>query len=388
MDKPIPYDRFSGMHNEGKEHIERKLQERVKELSCLYAIAQVSGNPAASLETILKRVVKALPEAWQEPERAHARIELDDRVFGTPDLPVAGKSLAEPITVRGQKRGTISVGYESADIPVLAEEKKLLKEVVRQVGLIIDRRETAEEQQRLHAKLHHADRLATIGKLAAGVAHELNEPLGGILGFTQLLAKTPDLPTQACRDLAKIEAAALHARDTIRRLMTFARQTPPRDIRLDLNRLIKESESIWQPRCSASNIQIDYALDPDLPDLVADDGQLRQMVTNLIVNAIQAMPDGGRLHIATARDGKQLELTVSDTGCGIEPDVLPSIFDPFFTTKDIDEGTGLGLSVVHGIVTGHGGTIHLTSTPGQGTTATVRLPLCRPSHTGAYDEKK
>jgi signal transduction histidine kinase len=362
--------------------IERRLEERVKELGCLYAIAQVSGNPAAALEDILQGVADALPDAWQYPHRAAARVVLDGNEFGGGMRAECDHKLAATLVVRNQVRGSIEVGYPSADIPFLNEETKLLEEVVRQVGLIIDRRETAAEQERLHAKLRHADRLATIGQLAAGVAHELNEPLGGILGFAQLLAKTPDLPQQAKDDTAKIEAATLHARDIIRSLMTFARQTPPRDVRINLNQLIQESESIWRPRCAASDIKLEYAFDETIPEIVADDGQLRQVITNLVVNAIQSMPDGGTLRIATKRDGEWLQLSVADNGVGIDPEILPRIFDPFYTTKDVDEGTGLGLSVVHGIITGHDGTIALNSTPGRGTRATVRLPLRRPPNTG------
>ncbi|MDF7798562.1 ATP-binding protein [Pontiellaceae bacterium B1224] len=368
--------------------IERKLQERVKELGCLYAIAQVSGNPTASLGDILQGVADALPEAWQIPHRAAARVVLDSNEFCGGVRAAFDHRLSAPIIVRGQVRGSLEVGYSSNQISFLDEEQKLLKEVVRQVGLIIDRRETAAEQERLHAKLRHSDRLATIGQLAAGVAHELNEPLGGILGFAQLLSKTPDLPQQAQGDIAKIESATLHARDIIRRLMTFARQTTPRDVRVDINRLIKESESIWRPRCAASDIRLEYALDETIPEIVADDVQLRQVITNLAVNAIQAMPDGGELSISTMRDGEWLRLTVTDTGFGIDPDVLPRIFDPFFTTKDIDEGTGLGLSVVHGIIAGHEGTIALESTLGQGTRATVRLPLRRLHNAGESHEQE
>ncbi|MDZ8118239.1 sensor histidine kinase [Pontiella agarivorans] len=363
--------------------IERRLEERVKELGCLYAIAQLSGNPATGLEEILQGVAETLPDAWQYPGRAAARIILDGCEFSTGRQSEYRHVLSVPLVVRGKIRGSIEIGYPSSDIPFLKEEKTLLDEVVRQVGLIIDRRETAAEQERLHTKLRHADRLATIGRLAAGVAHELNEPLGGILGFSQLLAKTPGLPKQAQSDIAKIEAATLHARGIIRNLMTFARQTPPRDVEINLNRLIKESESIWKPRCAASNIQHEYVFDETIPEIVADAGQLRQVVTNLIVNAIQAMPDGGTLRISTSRDGRHwLRLTVADTGDGIEPELLPRIFDPFFTTKDVDEGTGLGLSVVHGIITGHNGTIALESTPGRGTQAVVRLPLRRPPPPG------
>lgn len=359
-----------------------KLRERVKELSCLYGIAQLSSRSVASLPEILQGVADVLPAAWQRPDSVSARVTLDNDEFcsGMPMSPGCGR--VEPVIVRGECRGSVAVGYPSAPSDsassFLEEEVQLLSEVARQVGLIVDRRETAAEQERLHAKLRHADRLSTLGQLAAGVAHELNEPLSGILGFAQLLDKTPALPDQAHKDIEKIKAATLHARDIIRHLMIFARQTPPRDTRANLNRIIQESEAIWGVRCSAAGVHLDYALNEKIPEIVADDRQLQQVVTNLAVNAIQAMPDGGTLRIETVRDGEWLLLRVKDTGIGIAPEFLPRLFDPFFTTKDIDEGSGLGLSVVHGIVTGHGGTISFDSTPRSGTAVTVRLPLHRP----------
>lgn len=358
------------------------LKERVKELSCLYTIAQLSANPTATIKEALQGVANALPSAWHFQGIASAQISLDGEQF-TGRRPLAsGPRQEAPLTVRGLHRGFVQVTYPQstqfgAGSPFLKEEQRLLNEVARQVSLIVDRKETAAEQDRLHAKLRHADRLATIGHLASGVAHELNEPLGGILGFAQLLAKTSRLPQQARADIAKIEASALHAREIIRQLMTFARQNPPRDVRVNINRLIKESTGIWLPRCEAERVRLEYAFDENIPEIVADDGQLRQVVTNLVVNAVQAMPDSGTLRIETAHEEEWIRLVVCDTGVGIQPDVLPRIFDPFFTTKDVDQGTGLGLSVVHGIVTGHEGKIAVESTPG-GTRVIVRLPVNRP----------
>lgn len=360
------------------------LRERVKELTCLYAIAQISSRPTANLEEVLQGVADSLPPAWRFPSVAAAQIVFDGKVFSGGRRLSAGPRQKAALLVRGVSRGVVQIGYPARPprsrprSPFLDEEQRLLDEVARQVSLIVDRRETAAEQERLQAKFRHADRLATIGQLAAGVAHELNEPLGAILGFAQLLAKTPRLTVQARSDIGKIEASALHAREVIRQLRTFARQTPPRDTRVNVNRLIQESAGIWLPRCETEGVRLEYALDENLPEIVADDGQLRQVVTNLVVNAVQAMPEGGLLRIETAREDDSLRLAVCDTGGGISPDILPRIFDPFFTTKDVDQGTGLGLAVVHGIVSGHQGKIAVESSPGHGTRVTVRLPINRP----------
>ncbi len=180
-------------------------------------------------------------------------------------------------------------------MPFFEEEQRLLNEVARQISLIVDRKETTAEQERLQSKLQHADRLVTIGQFAAGVAHELNEPLSSILGFSQLVAKVPRLPHQAKADIAKIEAAALYGRKVIRQLLTFARQKPLRDTRVNITQLVRESADIWLSRGDAGGVRIEYALDENVPEIVADDGQIRQVVTNLVVNAVQAMPQGGVL---------------------------------------------------------------------------------------------
>jgi len=222
--------------------------------------------------------------------------------------------------------------------------------------------------------LRHADRLATIGQLAAGVAHELNEPLSNILGFAQLVQKFPELPSQVFKDVERIIRAALHAREVVTKLMTFARPKLPVLSEVNLNQLVSDGLYFLASRCAKSGIELVRQLSPDLPEIVADSGQLHQVLVNLVVNAIQAMPNGGRLTITTKdnQDGT-VSLFVSDTGVGMSDDVKKHIFVPFYTTKP--EGTGLGLSVVYGIVTAHGGSIKVESEPGKGSCFEVILPV-------------
>ncbi len=364
-------------------HLEESaLRERVKELSCLYSIAQISGSPSASLGEVLQGIANMLPSAWRFPDLAAARIVLDRRGFSSRYWRTGGPRQTAALVIRGVDRGTVQIIYPTLppaqlDLPFIEEEQRLLNEVARQISLIVDRKETTAEQERLQSKLQHADRLVTIGQLAAGVAHELNEPLNSILGFAQLVAKVPRLPQQAKADIARIEAAALHGRKVIRQLLTFARQKPMQDAHVNITQLVRENADIWLSRCVTGGVRIEYALDENIPDIVADDGQIRQVVTNLLINAVQAMPQGGVLRIETAVEGQSLRLAVVDSGEGIPPAVLPRVFDPFFTTKDVDQGTGLGLSVVHGIITGHRGQVSVQSSLGKGTCVTVLLPINR-----------
>ncbi len=221
--------------------------------------------------------------------------------------------------------------------------------------------------------------MATIGQLSAGVAHELNEPLSGILGFAQLAQKVSGVPDQVQRDLEKIVSASFHAGEIVKKLLLFARQSQLDRNWVSLNMLVADGLCFLESRCAKSNIELVRHLDPELPEITADPSQIYQVLINLAVNAIQATPGEGRLTIRTACQGSGIKLEVEDTGVGMSKELQKKAFLPFFTTKDVGEGTGLGLSVVEGIVTSHGGSIKIESTEGIGTRFTVHLPIGEPT---------
>jgi len=361
--------------------VEMALKERVKELTCLYGIARIAEQLEISPEEILKSIVELLPQAWQYPESTHSRIILDDNFYTTPNFQNTPYKQKSDIFANGKLRGCVEIVYlekkpERDEGPFLKEERKLIDAIAREIGRIVERKEAEEEKTRLQEQLFHADRLATIGQLAAGVAHELNEPLGNILGFAQLAKKCPELPQQAMQDIEKIEKASLYAREVIKKLLLFSRQMPSRKSRVDLNKLIKESLNFLGSRCIKEGIEIKYLFESELSEIIADPSQLNQVIVNLVVNAIQAMPDGGILTLQTISHGeKYVIFAVEDTGIGMSEDIKKKIFLPFFTTKDINLGTGLGLAVAHGIITAHGGTCHVKSKVGCGTRFEVTLPL-------------
>ena len=355
----------------------------MKELTCLYGIARIVEQPALAIADVLQRIVGLLPSAWQYPDITAAAISFDGSRQANPGFRSDAQRQSASIVVRGESRGVVEVVYlEEKPVvhegPFLAEERSLIDEVARQVGRWVERREGDEEKARLQRQLRHADRLATIGQLAAGVAHELNEPLGGILGFAQLARKGPDLPAHTDADLEKIVNASLHAREIVRKLLIFARQMPAAKTKSDLNRVVTEGLYLVEARCATEGIHLEKDLDPELAGIVADPGQLQQVLTNLVVNGIQAMSAGGRLTIRTRNRPGGVVLSVEDTGAGMDEETLREIFNPFFTMKEVGQGTGLGLSVVHGIVTAHGGTIRVESEPGRGSRFDVDLPLSGP----------
>lgn len=355
------------------------LRERVKELTCLYGIARLVEERGAESPELLPGIAEELRLAIQYPEAAAVSITLDQAEVRIPCRQDGGPHIDADIIVDGRTRGRVTVSYPVTgpgieQDPFLPEEAKLLEAVAREIALLVERREAGAETARLQEQLRHADRLATIGQLAAGIAHELNEPLANVLGFAQLLAKNGGLPAQARTDVGRIEDAALHAREVIRKLMLFARQAPPHTGPVDLNELVREGLYFLEGRCAKNDIRLVRELAPDLPELAADASQLLQVLINLVVNAIQAMSHGGRLTVATGADAGWLTLSVEDTGVGMTDEVIGQVFLPFFTTKDVNEGTGLGLAVVHGIVSAHGGTIDVESKVGVGSRFVVRLP--------------
>lgn len=356
------------------------LRERIKEITCLYNIAQVEERQDLSFHEIVQNITELLPPAWQYPELTSGRIILDENTYSTPGFQEDMQKQTSDIIVNGIKRGVVEVVYiedkpELDEGPFLKEERSLIDAIARQISYIVERKDEKENKSKLQEQLRHADRLATIGQLAAGVAHELNEPLNSILGFAQLTKKCQGLPVQASQDILKIENASLHTREVIKKLMLFSRQAKPEVIQLNLNEVVEEGLYFFKSRCEKAGIKIEYLLSHDLPQIIGDPTQLNQVLVNLVVNSIQAMLDGGKLTIKTMYDKKYVYLIVEDTGVGMDEDIIKDIFLPFFTTKPVNEGTGLGLAVVHGIVTAHKGFIDVLSTIGKGTCFNIKLPI-------------
>ena len=360
--------------------VQSALRERVKELSCLYHIAQIPHQHGNSISDSLEKILELIPPAWQYPEITKGRISLDDMIYVTPGFNQKAPIQSTPIIINGHSKGKIEVSYneerpEIFEGPFLAEERNLIEMIAKHIALIVEKIESDQNRIELQEQLRHADRLATIGQLAAGVAHELNEPLGNILGFAQLMKKNFDMPDRVMMDIDKIVKASLNAREIIKKLMLFARQVPPNKSNVNLNQLLEEGLYFFEARCAKAGINLARITATNLPLITGDQSQLNQVLVNLVVNSIQAMPDGGKLTIVTSSNVNHVSLIVEDTGQGMSEEILNKIFIPFFTTKEINEGTGLGLAVVHGIVTSHKGKIKVTSTVNKGTRFEIQFPI-------------
>lgn len=242
--------------------------------------------------------------------------------------------------------------------------------------------------RRIEQQLVRSDKLASLGTLVAGIAHEINNPLGIIAGYAEALldrAKDPSLASAAeFRDfpeyLRTIHSEIFRCKTILKSLLEFARPSAGTFREIDINEVIKEVLLLLQHHSARLKHTLSLDLDRDLPKLRADAGSLRQVLMNLLLNAISFTPEGGTIRITTGPDsGGRIRLAVSDTGIGIPAENLGKIFDPFFTTRSVGEGAGLGLTISHRIVEEHGGTIDVESAPGRGTTFLIRLPAMEPA---------
>jgi two-component system NtrC family sensor kinase len=227
-------------------------------------------------------------------------------------------------------------------------------------------------------KIMESERLALVGQLSANIAHELNNPLQGIVTFSHLVLEDLKTDDQSLVfSLEKIAGQANRCRDIIRGLLDFARQRKPDKAFCDINEVLHECVSLVEHQALFHNIEVIKHFQEDLPLAVIDAAQIERVFINMIVNAAEAMEGSGYLNISTRyRKGKDaIEIAFSDSGPGISEENLPKIFDPFFTTKDVGHGTGLGLAISYGIVKSHGGIISVDSKEGQGTTFIVQLPV-------------
>ena len=235
----------------------------------------------------------------------------------------------------------------------------------------IERRHMAREQ------MAQADRLASIGQLSSGIAHEINNPLGVILGYTQLMLRSEPGESDRRRDLKTIEKHVRHCKAIVEDLLNFARRSEPKKEKVDIHKTIDDVLGFIRQHSGTNRIDFRTDYDRRIPTMVLDEKKIKQVLINLLMNARHAVGDAGEIRVATAYspESRQAAIRVTDSGYGIEAQHLQHIFDPFFTTKPTGEGTGLGLSVSYGIVKKHGGEIQVESRPGEGATFTVLLPV-------------
>ena len=425
--------------HEGIMRVNRQLEQRVKELQILYSIGK-SVNAMLDLEKLLSRIVDAglyLTGAEEgslllidkqtgdlymraaknlgEKYARGFRVKVDDTIAGqvvrtgepyweagnAQSLKVKTGYLVKSLAYVQLKMGNNVIGVllidnklstkpftandisllsALADYAAIAIHNARLYEQVKGFNQELERRveERTRELRETQDQLIQSEKLASIGQLAAGVAHEINNPIGVMLGFSQVLLKRTDKGNPIHKPLATIEREGLRCKKIVQSLLDFARYNKPNLDWMDVNEVIEAAFNLVAHQASTANIQISKQYTANLPQVLADSNQLQQVFLNIIINAYHAMPEGGQLTVKTLQVQEQVHVTFTDTGIGIAQENLKRIFDPFFTTKEVGQGTGLGLSVSYGIVEQHGGTIEVQSQVDTGSTFTVRLPVAPP----------
>ena len=291
--------------------------------------------------------------------------------------------LRESRTLRNYECQLHTRGFGLRDCVVSAEAFELGSETVALFAT-----QDVSDQRRMEKELRHAQKLEAVGQFAAGVAHDFNNILTVIQGHASLQLAAKDLKQEMTESLTQVSLAAERAAGLTRQLLTFSRKQIVQPRSLDLNLIVRNLHEMLR-RLIGAPIELLSALAEDLPPVFADQSNLEQVIMNLVVNARDAMPDGGKITISTtsvdiskkhverfpqATSGLKICLSVADTGCGMDHAMLSRIFEPFFTTKDVGKGTGIGLATVYGIVAQHGGWIEVISAPGQGSTFKIYLP--------------
>ena len=290
------------------------------------------------------------------------------------------KTISVPIKKLALASQEIAEGNLDANVVVVSNDE--LGDLAGTFNAMASSLKQRDDQQKefTKSKIMETERLALIGQLAANVAHELNNPLQGILTYSHLLLdKLPENGTSAkySSNLEKIVTQANRCRDIIRGLLDFSRQRKPDTTVCDINSVIQECVTFVENQASFQNIEFVEQFAPELPMTVVDPSQMQQVFLNMIINAAEAMEDGGKLTLKTSLDAQEntIVISITDTGHGIPDDLLNKLFDPFFTTKEVGHGTGLGLAISYGIIKEHGGEIVVESKVSEGTTFYIRLPL-------------
>jgi PAS domain S-box-containing protein len=361
----IGNSRLYGEVAETKQSLERLIRSAGDAIISLDPDGRIQGwNPAAarifgwvSQDAIGRRITDLLPEEPYRSARASLSREHPVTAFDVTtrlgdDKPMNLEVTLSSVTGRdGNLEGTLAIVRDTT------------------------------AQRELEAQMHQSEKLTALGQMAGGIAHDFNNLLQAILGYAQLMGKNPANVDVVRRGLDVIEKAATGGAETVRRIQKFARLRPEEAfVGLDVDQVVRDSLAITRPRWEEKKIRAGLPLQLELdlgsvPVVMGRPAELNEVVTNLILNAIDAMPKGGTLRLRTrAQDDRHIVLTVTDTGTGMTEDVRRRIFDPFFTTKG-DEGTGLGLPVSYSIVKRHGGEMRVDSRPGEGTTFTVVLPI-------------
>lgn len=334
-----------------------------------------TGEKVLVNDTLLDKRYKLVP-GWEAGSEMCVALRDGDRILGFIDVESSQRNAFS----NNDLLAIESLAGVLATVVTGANQYERLQETIRQLRASqVESRIRLTAQQEAESRLVQAAKLAAVGEMAAGIAHELNNPLTTVAGFTELILDEMDKDAPYRADIEMVLKEALRARGVVRRLLDFARQGERTRARSDINQILDDVLALTTHYIHTNGVQLETVFQENLPWVSVDINQMKQVFLNLVHNALQAMPTGGTLLIKTETRSKDkrewVTISIKDSGIGISTNNIDRIFEPFFTTKGSRGGTGLGLSVTYGIVTDHGGTIEVESQPGEGSIFTVWLTV-------------
>lgn len=356
---------------------EEILQERVKELSCLYEVSSIIVQHEGAVLDLLKKIGTILKSAWRFSDASIIELKLDSYYYTTGTIPAETVFQQAFFNVFNENLGCVKVHYPAdtfSEKHFLNDEEKLLSKVVSDVSLFYERHLNKGKEELLKRSVERVDRLSILGEITAGIAHELNTPLGNILGFAEFINERSK-EKQSQMDSSKIIKAAIYSREVVKKLMFFSCEMPQHMKFVKVVPIVLEALSLLGPNFKKASLEYVTEFENEALEAQLDPIQFMQVLFNILINAIYASPQKSVIRIKVYKKDNSFFIEIADIGTGIDPKIKSKIFEPFFTTKPMGEGSGLGLSVVHGIVKSHKGDIITFDNQPQGTVFQVCLPL-------------
>jgi two-component system NtrC family sensor kinase len=356
---------------------EDALREKIKELTCLYEISKtISKSKSINIQTFYDIII-SVKNAWRYCTENVVELHIKDYHLYTAEETEQTISQSSMVIVNKTNYGYIKVHYPSKKYHLTDfsdDEQQLLDTIAIEIGNYVDKYQTLERKAALRRTIERIERLSLLGEMTAGIAHELNTPLGNILGFAELIKEQNSDP-EINADISIIINSVIYSREIVKKLMFFSCEIPQKLELQELKPIIVFALSFLKSNFQKKAISHELFFKDDTIMARVDSVQITQVLFNLLINAIYASPEKSTIKIIVDHDETNLYLRIEDNGTGVPDAIKEKIFEPFFSTKPVNYGCGLGLSVVHGIIKNHNGEITLQDNFPTGSIFTIRIPL-------------
>ncbi|KAF2079900.1 sensor histidine kinase [Flavobacterium sharifuzzamanii] len=356
---------------------EEALREKIKELSCLYTISKIIAKSNSINIQTLYDIIISVKSAWRYCTDNVVELHIKDYHLSTSEQMEPTIFQSSTILVNKIYYGHIKVHYPSKkyNLSDFSEDEQLLLDTIAiEIGNYVDKYQTLERKAALRRTVERMERLSLLGEMTAGIAHELNTPLGNILGFAELI-KDQNSDSEINADISIIINSVIYSREIVKKLMYFSCEMPQKLELQELKPIIVFALSFLKSNFQKKAIRHELIFKNDAIMATIDSVQITQVLFNLLINAIYASPEKSTIKIIIDDDETYLYLKIEDNGIGVPDSIKEKIFEPFFSTKPVNYGCGLGLSVVHGIIKNHNGEITLQDNSPIGSIFTIRIPL-------------